>query len=61
MSTKHQIIFDSDQESIDWLMSTTVDTGEGWKAARPMMLRLSNRLRAAWLVLKGEACAVRWY
>jgi hypothetical protein len=32
-----------------------------WRLARPLGVTLGMRLRAAWLVLKNEAAAVRWY
>ncbi len=36
-----------------------------WELAKPVpgpfVVEVRERLRAAWAVLKGNACAVRWY
>ena len=35
-----------------------------WHLAKPLAwngMKLTNRIRAAWLVLKNEAVVVRWY
>lgn len=44
---------------------TTNTKGETeWHPAKPIAwsgMKLCNRIKAAWLVLKNEAVAVRWY
>ncbi len=58
----NQAIYRSDYREAAKLFENQTQTPEGrWMVAKPLGISLLQRLQAAWLVLKGSACAVTWY
>lgn len=57
----NKAVFDSDDESLQELGALTVLVNGQHKVAKPWNVFVRERFAAAWLVLRGKACAVRWY
>ncbi len=58
----NQAIYRSDTREAAKLFENQCQTPEGqWMVAKPFGIRFRDRVKAAWLVLNGGACAVTWY
>ena len=58
----NRAIYRSDHREAARLFENQAQTPEGlWMIAKPLDIRLRDRFAAAWLVLRGKACAVTWH